>query len=54
MRSVRSRLSDPSTAPLIVSGPTVQRRAASLGRELEAELGRDHDLVSDGRERFAD
>ena len=51
--SVRSRLSEPSTLRLIVSGRLSTPPPCAV-LEVEAELGRDHDLVADGRERFAD
>ena len=53
MWSVRSRLSDSSTLRLIVSG-RLSTPVDCAGRELEAELGRDHDLVADRFERLAD
>ena len=51
--SVRSRSSERSTLRLIVSG-RLSRPVGSAGLEIEPELGRDHDLVADGLERFAD
>ena len=50
MRSVLRRLSEPSTTFLMCSG----RLFSPPAFEVEAELGRDHDLVADGRERLAD
>ena len=50
MRSVRRRFSDSSTTFLMCSG----RLLRPPGFDVEAELGRDHDLVAERRERFAD
>ena len=51
--SVRSRLSEASTLRLIVSG-RLSRPPRLPALEVEAELRRDHDLIADGLERFAD
>ena len=52
MRSVRSRLQRAVDAALDRLRPAVERRPPRL--EVEAELGRDHDLVANGLERLAD
>ena len=55
MVSTLSRLSEPSATSLMCSGRLSRPTARLPVRiELEAELGRDHDLVAEGRERFAD
>ena len=54
MASILSRLSEASATCLDVLGPAVQARAACRRVELEAELGGDHHLVAERRERFAD
>ena len=55
-RSVLSRLSEASATALMCSGRLLSPAAALAGRQIdvEAELGRDHHLVTDGRERLAD
>ena len=51
---MRSRFSEPSTLRLIVLGAAVEAAGLTARSEVEAELGRDHDLVADGLERLAD
>ena len=50
--SVLSRSSEASTLRLIVSGRLSRPAVAAV--EVEAELRRDHDLIADRGERFAD
>ena len=55
MVSIPSRLSEPSTAcadSLRAAGDAAV--LARFGVDIEAELGRDHDLVAKRRKRFAD
>ena len=55
MTSIRSRFSEASATSLICSGRLLRPASGSPCRiEVEAELGGDHDLVAEGRERLAD
>ena len=55
MRSVRRRLSMPSTASLMWSGRLLSPgRRARLEIDVPAELGGDHDLVAERRHAFAE
>ena len=54
MRSVLSRLSEASATCLMCSGRLSSARLLPVGVEVEPELGGDHHLVAERRERLAD